>query len=1188
MIDIAPQQASSNVVRFLGLAFLLLLQFAVVSRSDGQNRTWNVNGDGDYDVNGNWTPGDVPDTAGENAIITSPGATAVTVTVPSAQTIDVGDLTIAASGAANPHRLVVSDDVFYDVHNDIANEGLIEINGATRNTLLRLETSDLSVTGGGTIRLSHDDFSAITALSNLLLTNGAGHTIEGNGKLGSNTTRVLNQGLIDANVNGGTLTVDPRTGGAGVVTFDNEGTAQASNGGTLLLFGASGGEFGGTGTYQALADSEVVMSFGAVFRSTTFDTVGTGVVRALAGNNLEWHDVTSNGTTLVDANTDLRMHETITNAGTISLPTSGSAGDIELGTDVMLTGGGDLQFTGAASRLNAIGDFALTNVNNTIQGTGNIGGNTARLVNQSLIDANVSAATLTIDPRTGGAGVVTVDNQDIMQASNGGILELSGNAGGEFGGSGTYQALAGSEVVLNASAIARNTTFTTADDGLVRTGGSQNIEFHDVTNSGNLQITNNSDLRMHGTITNSGTITALSTGSAADFELGSDVQLTGGGRVTLAGPIGQINSIGNFTLNNLNNTIDGVGNVGGNQTRFINHGVVHANVASGTLSIDPRSGGLGVVTFQNQNIVQASSGGTLVLSGNAGGEFGGVGIYRALAGSELVLTAGAVARSTTFDTSNDGLVRTGISDNIEFHNVTNNGSLQISNNTDLRMHGTITNAGEIVLASTGNNTDFELGGNVQLTGNGTVTLTGSSANVTSIGDFTLTNLNNALEGVGGIGANLARVVNHGVVHANVNGGVLTLDPRSGGAGVVTFQNDNVAQSSVGGVLQLSGSAGGEFGGSGVYRALAGSEVVLVSGAIVRDATLNTLGDGLVRTGVNENIELHNVTNDGVLQVSNNTDLRVHGTITNTNTINIVSTGNFSDLELGSDVTLKGGGTINLQGPAARFTTIGSSLTITNMDNTIQGAGDINANVVSNGSIVGTSASEFIEINNRLSGDGALENVRIDSIHAPGNSTAVVPLTGEYTIANTGELHVEVGGLAPGAGYDQLSSTGTVNLAGDLVVTFADLGNGYIPSPGDQFEVVTSNSPINGTFDTVTFAESGGGLALTWLPVDYSDPLSVVLEIATTDFFAADFEEDGDVDNVDLTFWQTGYGINGTATHTDGDANGNLIVDGTDFLIWQRQRGLGAPQTAAQTIPEPTAMLLTMWGLVLAGNVRRRA
>ncbi len=1187
MIGLAPRHASSNAVRCLSLAFLLLVQFVIVSRSDGQDRTWNVNGNGDYDVNGNWTPGDVPDTAGENAIVTSPGANAVTVTVPSGLTIDVGDLTIAASGTATPHRLVVSDDVFYDVHNDIANEGLLEINGATKNTLLRLETSDLSVTGGGSIRLSHDDFSAITSLSNLLLTNGAGHTIEGNGKLGSNTTRVLNQGLVDANVNGGTLTVDPRTGGAGVITFDNEGIAQASNGGTLLLFGASGGEFGGTGTYQALADSEVVMSFGAVFRNTTFDTAGNGVVRAQAGNNLEWHDVTSNGTTLVDANTDLRMHGTITNAGTITLPAAGSAGDLELGTDVMLTGGGDLELTGAASRLNAIGNFALTNVNNTIHGTGNIGGNTARLVNQSLIDANVSAATLTIDPRTGGGGVVTVDNQDIIQASNGGILELNGNAGGEFGGSGTYQALAGSEVVLNAGAIVRNTTFTTAGDGLVRTGGSQNIEFHDVTNTGNLQITNNSDLRMHGTISNSGTITALSTGSASDFELGGNVQLTGGGRVTLAGPIGQINSIGDFTLNNLNNTIDGEGNVGGNQTRFVNHGVVHANVASGTLSIDPRSGGAGVVTFQNQNVAQASGGGTLLLSGNAGGEFGGVGVYRALAGSELVLTAGAVARSTTFDTINDGLVRTGISDNIEFHEVTNNGTLQVSNNTDLRMHGTITNTGEIVLASTGNNTDFELGENVQLTGNGTVTMTGASPNITSIGDFTLTNLNNALEGVGGIGANLARIVNHGVVHANVNGGTLTLDPRNGGPGTVTFRNDNVAQSSVGGVLQLSGNAGGEFGGIGVYRALAGSEVVLVSGAIVRDATLNTLGDGLVRTGLNENIELHNVTNEGVLQVSNNTDLRVHGTITNTNTVNIVSTGNFTDLELGADVTLDGGGTVNLQGPAARLTTIGSSLTLTNTDNTIQGAGDINANIVNNGSIVGTSASEFFEINNRLSGDGALENVRIDNIHAPGNSTASVALAGEYTIASTGELHIEFGGLAPGTGYDRLNSTGTVNLDGDLVVTFADLGNGYLPSPGDQFEIVTSTSPINGTFDTVTLAESGGGLALTWLPVDYSDPLRVVLEIATTDFFAADFDEDGDVDNNDLTFWQAGHGINGTAAHTDGDANGNLNVDGDDFLIWQQQLGLGTPFEAAQTIPEPTVLLLAAWGIGLVGIARRR-
>lgn len=55
-------------------------------------------------------------------------------------------------------------------------------------------------------------------------------------------------------------------------------------------------------------------------------------------------------------------------------------------------------------------------------------------------------------------------------------------------------------------------------------------------------------------------------------------------------------------------------------------------------------------------------------------------------------------------------------------------------------------------------------------------------------------------------------------------------------------------------------------------------------------------------------------------------------------------------------------------------------------------------------------------------------------------------------------------------------------------------------------------------------------------------------------FAADFDEDGDVDSADLGNWKGGFGTVGTATHLQGDADGDQDADGRDFLLWQRQFG----------------------------------
>lgn len=87
---------------------------------------------------------------------------------------------------------------------------------------------------------------------------------------------------------------------------------------------------------------------------------------------------------------------------------------------------------------------------------------------------------------------------------------------------------------------------------------------------------------------------------------------------------------------------------------------------------------------------------------------------------------------------------------------------------------------------------------------------------------------------------------------------------------------------------------------------------------------------------------------------------------------------------------------------------------------------------------------------------------------------------------------------------------------------------------------------------------------------------------------ADFDEDGDVDQADLAAWENGYGISGTAEHHQGDADGDLDVDGNDYLIWQRQRtGNFSLQAAASAVPEPSTLILVLGMFATGICVQRR-
>jgi hypothetical protein len=87
---------------------------------------------------------------------------------------------------------------------------------------------------------------------------------------------------------------------------------------------------------------------------------------------------------------------------------------------------------------------------------------------------------------------------------------------------------------------------------------------------------------------------------------------------------------------------------------------------------------------------------------------------------------------------------------------------------------------------------------------------------------------------------------------------------------------------------------------------------------------------------------------------------------------------------------------------------------------------------------------------------------------------------------------------------------------------------------------------------------------------------------------ADFNNSSLVDGADFLIWQRGLGTP-DAQNADGDADADLDVDAADLTIWGNQYGAAPPVLAAITaVPEPTTLALVALGMLLAARRPRMA
>lgn len=201
----------------------------------------------------------------------------------------------------------------------------------------------------------------------------------------------------------------------------------------------------------------------------------------------------------------------------------------------------------------------------------------------------------------------------------------------------------------------------------------------------------------------------------------------------------------------------------------------------------------------------------------------------------------------------------------------------------------------------------------------------------------------------------------------------------------------------------------------------------------------------------------------------------------------------------------------------------------------------------------------------------------------GDKLALWPSLSAYsTEATTGQGRTFTNAIGQVA-YDDDSPTVALGVTGTWPT---DDGNGsiHILSFGTD-QSVGDNWALSNEVDGISFFATGINGTLT---IHSGGDLGTpgVFTVATAS--DADFNNDNVVDGADFLIWQRGFGLAGQPNKSTGDATGDGNVNGLDLDQWKSKFG-GAPAVAAiGAVPEPASLALAgLAGLALLG-LRARA
>ena len=202
-------------------------------------------------------------------------------------TITGGTLTTAGSGVISNAGVAAFDGITNTGKLSLNNSGVIQFRDGTitnnnqilltageTNAEIHLNHGNVTLAGGGTLTMSSTDAGTAYILADngaWRLTNDTGHTIQGFGNIGAGQTLLTNNGLINANSNANTLTLQPGT------SLTNSGTLRATNGATLLVASGTTTNQAG-GVVEALANSPSVNSTVVFGSGATVTNLSSGIL----------------------------------------------------------------------------------------------------------------------------------------------------------------------------------------------------------------------------------------------------------------------------------------------------------------------------------------------------------------------------------------------------------------------------------------------------------------------------------------------------------------------------------------------------------------------------------------------------------------------------------------------------------------------------------------------------------------------------------------------------------------------------------------------------------------------------------------------------------------------------------------------------------------------------------------------
>jgi len=1051
---------------------LLLSGLILICPRGVEAQTWNGSVSDLWSNASNWTPNTVPNSSSASATVTN--ATNNPVLIDIAPTI--ANLTVGGSNSVslnNAESLTIAGGAGAGSL-DIAGSLTIGSTGSFTDMILGgTSGSTITLSGGGTLSLSDSPNNRVFSTTGDTLVNSAGNTIQGSGQFGINNAgfafTLNNAGIINANQSNA-LQVAPTN------TVTNTGTIEATGGGTLLLIAPVTNT---SGLIQATGAGSVVEINGSTITGGTITTSGGGTVQNSGTATLNGVSISSGSTfTAVNASsTTLQGTINLAPTATLLQNSTGSFTDLHISGTVELAGGGTLAMSSSPNnRIFATGSDTLINdVNNTIQGAGQLGINNSgfafTLNNAGTINANSSGNTLQVAPTN------TVTNTGLMEATNGGTLALIGtftNTGGTILATG-----ASSIVELNGSTITGG-ILTTSGGGTVQNSGTATLDGVTVSSGSTVTAVNASSTTLQNTITlyPSAVLAQNSTGSFTDIHISGTVELAGGGTLAMSNSFNnRIFASGSDTLiNDASNTIQGSGQLGINNGGFAftltNKGTIDAN-RSAPLQVAPNN------PVSNSGTLEATAGGTLLLTG---GTFNNTasGVILATGPNSVVDFAGSTITGGTLTTSSGGTIQNSsiatLDGTTNSPMISTGSTVSLLNGTYTTLLGTIINNGTIAQNSTGSFTDLHISGNVTLTGTGVLALSDSPNNrIFATGSDSLTNdVNHTIQGSGQLGINNAgfgfTLINNGTILANQSN-ALNIAPSGNTTNNGTFQANSGSTLFMNGTLTNYDPVTSTITG-GSYNAFSGtiqlSQANTGTGAVIATNAATILLDGAsakIADGSGNNILQGFFTTNtaaGSFTIQNGANLTSSSSdFSNAGTMNIGANSTFT--VGGSHDYVQTGGTTTL-GATTSFLAVASGHSVDIGGGTLQGFGTITGNLSNTGGTI-----------------------------MPGTPgvTGILTVTGNYSDPPSSQLFIQIGGPNPGTGFSQLDIAGTASLGGMLDVS---LINGFTPFNGEQFVILTS-SGLSGSFLDNTIHDGNVTFTVAYSPSGF--PNDVVLDASVS-------------------------------------------------------------------------------------------